>query len=175
LKFTLRSPLTHYSPEIITRRNLSGLSTVEPGFYLIKLYTHNHESLFGEVVHGCLVLNNLGNIAAEEWLRSTRAYSGLDVDQWLLLPNRIEALIGISKTEPMSHYGKQEAKPWLLSAFIASYKAAAAKRINLYRSQPGGAVWQRNYQERRIPDQAGLDQVRQLLKSLPGQELSTRQ
>lgn len=140
----------------------------EPDFYLIKLYAHNHEPLFGEIEDGCIKLNDMGQIAVDEWIRSASTYSTLSVDQWIMLPNRLEGIVSIHDPAAASQYNPQGGKPRQLSSFVASYKAAAAKRINLFRNQLGGAIWQRSYQDRFIPDDAVLQRVRQMLQKQPG-------
>ncbi|MEM9266406.1 MAG: hypothetical protein AAGA46_12845, partial [Cyanobacteria bacterium P01_F01_bin.13] len=50
-------------------------------------------------------------------------------------------------------------------SFVAAFKAAAAKRINLVRGVPGAPVWQRGYQEQRINDPQTLTRIRHLLTS----------
>jgi hypothetical protein len=160
--------LNYHSPN--TTDETAALHTLpEPTYYLIKLNTHEQESLFGSFDSGCLHLTEAGHIAADEWLRCIGNYSTLSVDQWLLLPDRLEGLISIQEPNP-SLYTEAGSKPRLLSSFVASYKAAVAKRINLFRNQPGSAIWQRSYQIRFIPDEAVLDRVRRLLQSQTGQQ-----
>ena len=159
--------MKHYSPK--TMDKVAALSVLaEPDFYLIKLYAHNHEPLFGEIEDGNIKLNDLGQIAADEWIRSASTYSTLKIDQWIMLPNRLEGIVSIHEPSVASRYSTQGGKPRQLSSFVASYKAAAAKRINLFRNLPGGAIWQRSYQDRFIPDEAVLQRVRQMLQKHPG-------
>ncbi|MEM6837459.1 MAG: hypothetical protein AAF609_11435 [Cyanobacteria bacterium P01_C01_bin.120] len=140
-------------------------SLTETTFYLIKLYTYNQEAVFG-----CLneeqnfELNGIGQIAADEWQRSARAYASLKLDKWLLLPNRLEGIVSLGDAFSPNGYGAYSSKPRLLSSFVASYKAAAAKRINLLRNTPGCPLWQRGYQERFIPDSTVLKRVQQTLQ-----------
>lgn len=132
-------------------------------FYLIKICTCNNEALFGTFDNNHIELNSLGQIAADEWIRSSHPYRGLELDQWLIRPSHLEGIVSIR--EPLSSRGSimTNQKPRLLSSFVASYKAAAAKRINLLRNAPGGLVWQRNYHERLIPDETVLQRIRQFL------------
>lgn len=131
--------------------------------YLIKLYTLNQESLFGSINHGHVELSGMGQIAADEWVRLSQSYQGVELDQWLILPDHLEAIVTIRVLPDSNQYISRHRKPRLLSAFIASYKALAAKRINLLRNDPGRLIWQRSYQERFIPDEATLGRTRQLL------------
>ncbi|MDB9525764.1 hypothetical protein PN498_07175 [Oscillatoria sp. CS-180] len=136
-------------------------------YYLIKLYTYNRESLFGDIEDARLELNSLGKVAADEWLRSAQTYPELSIDEWLVLPNRLEGIVNIDEPTITRQYNRNSHKPRQLSFFVASYKAAAAKRINLVRNAPGSAIWQRSYQERFIPDNAVLTRVRQMLHRHP--------
>lgn len=132
-------------------------------FYLVKLYTRDREILFSESIDGYLELSNLGQIAADEWLRSSLAYRCITLDKWLVRPDHLISIISLQKTANVDDYMTQSGKPRLLSAFVASYKAAAAKRINLLRNVPGGLVWQRSYQEKLISDNTALQKMRQRL------------
>ncbi len=139
------------------------LTTIGTTYYLVKLYTHNHEDLFGEVTEDRqFALNGVGQIAADEWQRSAQAYTHLSLDQWAMWPNRVEGIITLREADNTSGYNNPGDKPRLLTSFIASYKAAAAKRVNLLRNTPGNPLWQRGYQERLIPDTL-LQRVQQAL------------
>lgn len=137
----------------------------ETTFYLVKLYTHNHEAIFGSITEEQgFQLSGVGQIAADEWQRSAQAYTALNLDKWVILPNRLEGIVSLRESMTANHYGSHGHKPRLLSSFVASYKAAAAKRINLLRNTPGCPLWQRGYQERFIPDATILKRVQQTLE-----------
>lgn len=136
----------------------------ETTYYLVKLYTHNQEDLFGSLTEADgFQLSGVGQIAADEWQRSAQAYTALNLDKWLVLPNRLEGIVSLRESVRAHHYGSLGSKPRLLSSFVASYKAAAAKRINLLRNTPGRPLWQRGYQDRFIPDATILQRVQQTL------------
>jgi len=137
----------------------------ETTFYLVKLYTYNHEDIFGTLSEEQgFELNGVGQIAADEWQRSAQSYTSLNLDKWLIFPNRLEGIVSLRESVSPNHYGSYGNKPRLLSSFIASYKAVAAKRINLLRNTPGNPLWQRGYQERFIPDPTILKRVQQTLE-----------
>jgi putative transposase len=58
-----------------------------------------------------------------------------------------------------SHQGVAPRKPKSLSAFIAGFKMAVTKRINLARNAPGTPVWQRNYYEHIIRSEAAFQTI----------------
>ncbi|RZM82576.1 hypothetical protein [Leptolyngbya iicbica] len=142
------------------------LTTIGTTHYLVKLYTYNHEDLFGDVTADRRIeLNGAGQIAADEWQRSARAYTHLMLDKWAIWPNRVEGIVSLREAENAGSYSSKPGdKPRLLNAFVASYKAAAAKRINLLRNTPGRPLWQRGYQDRLIADDLMLQRVQQALE-----------
>lgn len=147
-----RVPLLTHSPE--ARAYLIRLALQSP---LLQLGHHE-----GEAFH----LTDYGNIVADEWVRSATNRKGITLDQWAITSDSLQgivfvqippAVISRARLTP----GLASQKPWLLSSFIASFKTAAAKRINLRRNQPGQPVWQRNYQEHLIDEtEDALNEVR---------------
>ncbi len=144
-----------------------GFSQSSTAIYHVHLSTHQEEFLFGDVSDEQTRLNSSGQIVADEWQRIAVAHQrDISLDHWTVLPNGIRALIAIDSNQAQQAYIRQSPpKPRALSSFVAGFKAAAAKRINLVRGIPGVPVWQRGYQEQRIDDPHTLARVRQLLNS----------
>ncbi|MEM6253621.1 MAG: hypothetical protein AAF821_11925 [Cyanobacteria bacterium P01_D01_bin.156] len=144
-----------------------GPSKPSTTFYHIHLLTHQEAFLFGDIADEQTHLNTSGKIAVAEWQQVSTAHErDIRVDRWAVLPNGLRALIVVTPREGQlpSDYGVQTPeKPRALSSFVAGFKAAAAKRINLVRGEPGAPVWQRGYQEQRIDDTETLTRIRQLL------------
>jgi putative transposase len=141
--------------------------------YLIRIFTFQQQALLGYARNGHLCLNDYGTIVAEEWIRSATNRKGLELDIWTVLPDGIQGIVILQtaslpiSSQELTRYPSGQ-KPWILSSFIASFKAAAAKRINLRRNQLGEPVWQRNYQEQLITDETTLDLWRHRLQAQAG-------
>lgn len=132
-------------------------------FYHIYLVTHQEECLFGELLGDHTQLNSSGQIVADEWRQiATTHQRDIALDLWTVLPNGIRALVAVVNG-PAYGLRANPPKPRALSSFIAGFKAAAAKRINLVRGIPGAPVWKRGYQEQRIDDPKTLERIRLLL------------
>jgi putative transposase len=58
-----------------------------------------------------------------------------------------------------SYQGVASRKPKSLSTFIAGFKMAATKKINLARNAPGTPVWQRNYYEHIIRSEVAFQTI----------------
>lgn len=142
-----------------------GQSQTSATFYHLHLSTYQEEYLFGEVLGEHTQLNPSGQIAADEWQQIAATHQrDIEIDRWTVLPNGVRALVAVVSTAPPA-YGLRESppKPRALSSFVAGFKAAAAKRINLVRGVPGAPVWKRGYQEQRIDDPKTLERIRSLL------------
>ena len=140
--------------------------------YHIHLRTYQEVSLFGQIEGERISLNAVGRIAADEWQQAANHYKGIRLDSWVILPSGIRALIRVQdnsrgEIRPIGNQTRSQVKPRALNTFVAGFKAAAAKRINLVRNQPGAPVWQRGYHEQRIEDEITLTRIRRLLARTP--------
>ncbi|MGB3311450.1 MAG: hypothetical protein WBG32_23290 [Nodosilinea sp.] len=151
-----------------------------PRAYLVGLSIFQAQPLLGDYEQGSLRLNDCGLIVADEWVRSAANRKGISIDVWNITPNRLQSIVflqvpiapSVSVVSLAGSLGEgltgrlDSQKPWLLSSFIASFKAVAAKRINLRLNQIGQSVWQRNYDEHLITDEASLSQLRHQLQAV---------
>ncbi|NJN20327.1 MAG: hypothetical protein HC812_02855 [Leptolyngbya sp. RL_3_1] len=156
--------MTYQTSELVTPPIPPLPTLTEAKFYLIKLATHDHQALFGEMVAGQLCLNGIGQIAVDEWNRAIQAHDAIEIDQWVIYPEHLQGIVKIQSSRNGDDYLRTpSSKPRLLSSFVAGYKAAAAKRINLCRNCPGQPVWQRSYHERALTDEVSRQRSRQML------------
>lgn len=157
------------------------------GFYFVTLCTHQREYLFGEIVDGEMRLNQLGQIAAEEWMRSPSIRQEIELDEWVVMPNHIHGIVIInSSNKPISPVGANGhslqrlipeptsqnsvmplMKPKSLSSLIVGFKSVTAKRINVIRDSPGNPIWQRNYYEHIIRNDRSLATIRRYIQNNP--------
>ncbi|HEY2585759.1 MAG TPA: hypothetical protein VGI81_08350, partial [Tepidisphaeraceae bacterium] len=87
-----------YDPERHHRRSirLSGYDYSQPGTYFLTLCVHNRDCIFGEVLAGQMHRNVIGEIVAEEWLKSAKMRPELRLDQWIVMPNHLHGIVSIS-------------------------------------------------------------------------------
>jgi putative transposase len=156
---------------IIASRATTLTHSTAPRAYLIELSTFQQQPLLGGYEQGKLRLNDCGRIVVDEWVRSATNRKGIVLDTWTITPNRLQSIVFVqmsSLPEPGMTESALGHKPWLLSSFIAGFKAAAAKRINLCLNQQGQSVWQRNYDEILITDQDRLNHLRDQFRGAAG-------
>jgi REP element-mobilizing transposase RayT len=87
-----------YNPDIHHRRSirLKEYNYSSAGAYFVTVCARQRECLFGEIVDGKMVLNDVGRIVADEWesIEKTRDYVVLD--EFSVMPNHFHGIIFLS-------------------------------------------------------------------------------
>jgi REP element-mobilizing transposase RayT len=115
-----------YNPNIHHRRSirLKGYDYLRAGVYFVTICVQHHECLFGKIADGEMVLNELGKIAHDEWLRTSKLRQNVELDEFVIMPNHVHGIICIMEYHGISNVGA-------LSSIIRSYKSAVSKNIHL--------------------------------------------
>jgi REP element-mobilizing transposase RayT len=67
-----------------------------PWWYYVTINTRNHICYFGYVVNGKMILNELGKIAEQEWLKTAEIRKNVELDYYVIMPNHIHGIIIIN-------------------------------------------------------------------------------
>lgn len=158
------------------------------GSYFVTICTHQRACLFGRVIDGAMRTNNLGAIADEEWWRSAavRTHVALRPHEFIVMPNHIHGIVrivraggqGVDDRATAQASGTRGARrlvtpsswsvpPESLGAVLRSYKSTVTRRINALRASPGEPVWQRNFYEHVVRDEAELERIVAYIASNP--------
>ena len=178
-----------YNPDIHKRQSirLKGYDYSQSGFYFITICCYQRESLFGEVINNQIILNNLGELVKEEWLKSAEIRKEIELDVFIIMPNHFHGIViidrqinknldnhqnvGANGRLPLqtiqSSQQKISMKPKSLSSLIAGFKSATTKKINIIRDTPKNPVWQRNYYDRIIRNHESLERIREYIQNNP--------
>lgn len=84
-----------FNPKRHHRRSirLPGRDYSETGAYFLTICAWDKECLFGEIVNGEMRLNEVGQIAAEEWSRSAEIRREIELDAWIVMPNHLHGIV----------------------------------------------------------------------------------
>ena len=74
---------------------LRGYDYSQAGAYFVTLGTPNRECLFGDIVHGEMVLNDAGRMVQAIWDELPPNYPGIGIDAFVIMPNHIHGIITI--------------------------------------------------------------------------------
>jgi REP-associated tyrosine transposase len=135
-----------------------------PGAYFVTVVTLHRECVFGEISDGEMRLNQYGRMVKQAWEWLPTYYPYVYQETCMVMPNHFHGILQI--IEPDDDWGggprpaptgTTKIKP--LGQLIGAFKTISAKQINLTRSTPGLAVWQRNYYEHVIRNQDELEHI----------------
>ncbi len=92
-----------YNPQIHHRKSiwLKGYYYSQAGAYFITICCQNRECRFGKICNGKMVLNDLGIIAHNQWLKLTERFTKIELDVFQIMPNHMHGIIVIND----SHVG----------------------------------------------------------------------
>ncbi|MFM7383878.1 MAG: transposase [Microcystaceae cyanobacterium] len=151
----------------------------QPGYYFLTTCTDKKQCWFGEIQNDRMCLNQIGKIVAEEWLNTPQIRLNFQLDQWVIMPNHLHGIVIINKhilglgEGDIDILGARNAplrqEPNSISSFVAGFKSAVTKRINLLRNNWDVPLWQRNYYESIIRDEQSLIAIREYIKNNPYQ------
>lgn len=169
---------------------LQGYDYSAPGAYFITLCAYQRQCLFGSIIDGQMQPNDLGQIVAEEWQKSSEIRQEIELDEWVLMPNHFHGIVWITPPDSPTGVGAKGPSPLRqrehphpprvektgimplmksrsLSSLVAGFKTITTKRINQLRNAPGTPVWQRNYYDHIIRHKDALQKIRQYVQTNP--------
>lgn len=179
------NPDTHHRHSI----RLKDYDYAQAGAYFVTICAWQRECLFGEIVNGEMVLNDLGRIVVEEWERTPKMRSNVELDVYSIMPNHFHAIISVqdnvgahcmrpesvdndelhAKTDESRAHSSAPLRrqSGSIGSIVAGFKSATTKLINIIRNNPGCPVWQRNYYERVVRNENELSRAREYIVNNP--------
>jgi REP element-mobilizing transposase RayT len=158
---------------------IQGYDYAQAGVYFVTFCVQERQCLFGEIVGDQMLLNQYGRIVRDEWLRSSEIRPGLQLDEFVVMPNHFLGIliivddssgVGAHSCAPLPVPQKTallRRTPRSLGAIVAGFKSSATKRVNEIRHMPGAAVWQRNYFEHVIRNEREMEKAREYIGNNP--------
>ena len=157
-----------YKPEFPQRRSirLRGHDYTQPGAYFVTIVTQGHRYVLGDIVTGKILLNDTGRIVSRAWEWLATQYAYVELDGFVVMPNHLHGIIVIAEHRAGdSRIAPTKRKP--LGRLIGAFKTVSTKRVNLAQNTPKQPLWQRNYYEHIIRNEADLDRAREYIMNNP--------
>ncbi|MBI5287772.1 MAG: transposase [Chloroflexi bacterium] len=141
------------------------------GAYFVTIVAHDRLCMFGDIQDGVLTLSSLGAIMTEEWLATAALRQNVELDEFVVMPNHVHAIVWITDTHLGTTTGTPQRAPTTrrfgqttrgsLSALINGFKGAVTRRA---RTDLGiDRVWQRGFYEHVIRTDKALAAIRQYI------------
>ena len=155
-----------YNPNRHRRRSirLQGYDYAQAGAYFITLCTQGRAHLFGRVVNGTVELTDIGCIVAEEWERTPAVRPNVELDAFVVMPDHMHGILLITHRDdeasaPLATSALRSPKR-TIGAIVRGFKGAVVRRA-------GRPIWQRDYYEHIIRNEAALDRIRKYIIANP--------
>jgi len=151
----------------------------QSGAYFVTICTHQRECLLGEIdANGNMIRSPYGEIIEDEWFKTAIIRPYVELDAFVVMPNHIHGIILITSGEPVGatqrvaptsidHHNPKGPKSKSLGAIVGSFKSTVSRRINELRETPGALVWQRDYYDVIIRNEAMLNARRHYIETNP--------
>ncbi|MFH1010352.1 MAG: transposase [bacterium] len=147
-----------------------------PGAYFLTLCTHNKECLLGMVADGIMHLSECGRIIEREWLRSANLRKEVGIGDFVIMPNHLHGIVLISENDrahgraalpDVYRRDSRGREAHSVSSFVAGFKSYTTKLVNELRKTPGARLWQPNYFEHVIRNDAQLSRACEYVQTNP--------
>jgi len=152
---------------------LKGYDYSQAGVYFVTICAHGKVCLFGDVIGSEMKVNELRRKVQAVWNGLPVHYPHVATDAFVVMPNHVHGVIVIRaglkpdhaerraglKPAPTARHG--------LSEIIRGFKTFSARMINEFRKTSGTPVWQRNYYEHIIRNDADYDRIAEYIDNNP--------
>ena len=122
---------------------LAGFDYATYNYYFITICTHQKKCIFGKPGS----LSDLGKIAYGHMRQIKEHFSGVQVDNFIIMPNHVHAIVIIGEKTQTPN----------LSTVIGQYKASVAKEI--HKLYPQMEIWQRSFHDHIIRNQKEYEKI----------------
>ena len=162
---------------------LNGYDYSQNGTYFITICTHKNATIFGQVNDGVMVLNEIGQIVAEEWIRTGELRLNVELDAFVIMPNHFHGLVALADPRlhtvaPGRSVNESDSLPsglavsrtlqaGSLGAIVGQFKGSVTKRVSQLPGVGALAVWQRGYHDRILHSEGALRQLRKYVAANP--------
>jgi REP element-mobilizing transposase RayT len=140
------------------------------GTYLVTVCAIKDGPRFGEVSGDRMHLNDIGRAVAETWQWLPVQYPHVTLDEWILMPDPLHALIILADPRQPPSPGtstRVSANRKPLGQLIGAFKTVSTRSVNGTRNTPGAVLWQRNFWERVVRNLDSLDRIRRYIRNNP--------
>ncbi len=154
-----RAGLTNIKDDDMKSRKsprLEGYDYRSAGYYFITFCTHEKQPTMGRIVNQTMYRSDLGNILERCWLDISKHYEGIQLDQYVVMPNHFHGILVIDSDKNKAN----------ISAVVGSVKAAASREFRRL-SGCRGTIWQSSFHDHIIRDLRGLDKIREYIQTNP--------
>jgi putative transposase len=151
----------------LNRRTLriKGYDYSQAGAYFVTVCAYQRRILFKDV--------KIRKIVEDEWMNTALVRKDIILDEFVVMPNHVHGIIIIRYNDVISRRGELhsphefKSPSKTIGAVIRGFKASSYRKINLAINVSNCPIWQRNYYEHVIRNEADLFEKRKYIIDNP--------
>ena len=171
----------NYNPKIHHRQSmrLKDYDYSQDGYYFVTICAKNKVEYFGEIQNGKMILNEYGEIVANEWIETKNIRKNVKLDEFIVMPNHIHGIViidnnncrGVLQYAPTALHAFQSPSN-NLGAVVRGFKSAVTKQINqiqvrVYCNTPLSFQWQKSFYDHIVRNEKSLSKIREYIRNNP--------
>jgi REP element-mobilizing transposase RayT len=140
--------------------------------YFITIVTYGRVCWFGDIADSTVELNMLGEEVRRNWLSTPSLRRGVELGPYVVMPNHLHAIVRTPRsthdaTTELDDLGRPVVRQ-TLGSIIRGFKSSTTSRLNKIRQMDEpGRIWQRNYHEHVIRNQAEYRHIADYIRANP--------
>jgi putative transposase len=152
---------------------LKGYDYAQAGAYFVTICILHRRCLLGEIYADEMQLSETGRIVRDEWLKAPLIRPGVELDAYVVMPNHFHGIVVIAGSvgnaciEEGGAGGARGPRQGSVGALVAGFKSSVTRRVNQNRITSGASLWQRNYYEHVIRDDADYTAIVEYVATNP--------
>ncbi len=154
-------------PKELNRRTLriKGYDYSQAGAYFVTVCANKRQLIFSDA--------RIIKIVEDEWMNTATVRKDIILDEFVVMPNHLHGIIFIKYNDMISRRGELhsphefKSPSKTIGAIIRGFKASSYRKINLALNVSNYPVWQRNYYEHVIRNEADLFEKRKYVIDNP--------
>jgi len=166
---------------------MKGYDYSQEGLYFITICCQDRACLFGKIENRLMILNEYGQIAHNEWVKTTEIRKNVELGEFVIMPNHIHVIIRLSgrgeldspnsSSENINELDSSDKRGVLhtpqrlrspsqtIGAIVRGYKSSVTKQLGLLGFD--GKLWQRNYYEHIIRNEYSYQRISEYIINNP--------
>ncbi|HET8864507.1 MAG TPA: transposase [Gracilimonas sp.] len=153
---------------------LQGYDYSNEGIYFVTILTKNREPFFGKIIKDQVVLNEIGDIAEKEWLKTQQIRDRVTLGQFVIMPDHLHAILALGPVRAHGHAPLLAGEPYKnefgpqrnnLSSIIRGFKGSSTKKIR--QTINPSFAWHRSFYDRVIRNKKELNKIEEYIFNNP--------
>jgi putative transposase len=138
----------------------------QANIYFVTICIHKQIPVLGVVKNEKVALSEIGKIVDSNWQNISAHYSNVTLDDYIIMPDHLHGLIVVQDIYADAINGGPTKKATLAS-IVSGFKSGVTRELGKSRLAVQYPLWQRNYFEHVIRNQAELNKICQYIKNNP--------